>query len=284
MTEPSKAIVRRKAGSMFAPNDAPTSAGDLMSVIRTAALDPRCDVEKMRALLDMAKEVEADEAKKAFTRDFIAMQEQLPSIGRDGKIEIRAKDAQGGRTGSVQQATPYATYNNIDKITKPILLAHGFALSFATEPAPDGRLNVIAYLDHAMGHQRKSTFPLPAETSGSKNNVQGWGSAMSYGKRYGAIALLNIVSHAPEDQDTDGHSGRFANAKGGGLAEVPAEVVKVSAAQREELKMVLEDCGVSETNFCTHYDIAGVGDLPAELFEAAKKALREHKAKKGATR
>ena len=285
MTE-TKAVVRRRAGSMYTPEDQPTSAGDLLSVIRAASLDPRCDVGKMRELLNMAKEMEADEGKKAFTRDFIALQAELPSISRDGKIEIREKDQRTGsrENGRVQQSTPYATYNAIDKVTKPILLAHGFALSFATEPAPDGRINVIAYLDHRMGHQRHTTFPLPAETSGSKNNVQGWGSAMSYGKRYGAIMLLNIVSHAPEDADTDGHEGRFANAKGGGLAEVPAERPKISPAQREEIKLALEDARVSPENFCQHYGIDAVEDLPQDIFESAKVALREHKAKREANR
>jgi hypothetical protein len=277
-----KAVVRRKMGSMHTHEDQPSNAGDLMSVIRSAALDPRCDPAKMRELLNMAKEIEADEAKKAFTRDFIAMQAQLPSISRDGKIEIRAKDGTGERRGAVQQATPYATYNAIDKVIRPILIEFGFALSFSTDPAPDGRINVTAYLDHAMGHQRHSTFPLPAETSGSKNNVQGWGSSTSYGKRYGSILLLNIVSHDPRDADTDGHEGRFAHAKGGGLAEVPAEVAKISPAQVEELKLVMEDAGVSEGNFCTHYEIEKVSDLPADLFVSAKAALKKHKAEREA--
>jgi hypothetical protein len=42
----------------------------------------------------------------------------------------------------------------------------------------------------------------------------------------------------------------------------------------------MEDAGVSDVNFCTKYGLEKVADLPSELFDAAVKALNEHKAKK----
>jgi hypothetical protein len=130
----------------------------------------------MRALLDMQKEIMADQAKRDFNAAFIALQADLShvSIRQDGKIEVRKKDSSGERTGAVQQATPYATFNNIMKAIRPLLVKHGFTLSFATEPMGE-RLLVKGLLE-GYGHERTTAFPLPAETSGSKNNVQGWGS------------------------------------------------------------------------------------------------------------
>jgi hypothetical protein len=270
-----------------APTNLPVPAGpeptNMLAVIARAAADPRTDVAKMQALLSMQKDIMADDSKRAFNLAFIALQNDLPSVGRDGKIEIRQKDAQGNReNGRVQQSTPYATFNNIMKTIKPLLNRHGFALSFSTEPAGD-RILVKGLLE-GHGHERSTAFPLPAETSGSKNNVQGWGSSMSYGKRYCTIALLNIVSDAAEDADTDGHAGNFKPAKGGGMAEAPPEVDKVSDEQAISLRDEIEAADVPIKKFLDHYDIVKVADLPANLFEAAKKGCRDYAANREAAR
>lgn len=249
-----------------------------LQVIIEAAADPRCDVAKMQALLNMQKEIVAEERKQTFDTAFIALQAELPVINKDGKIEVRKKDSSGERTGALQQATPYATFEEIMDVVQPLLTKHGFGLSFQTKANNVERLLVIGHLI-GHGHERETEFPLPAETSGSKNNVQGWGSSLSYGKRYCTIALLNIRSRALQDRDTNGFPGDFKVAKGGGLAEAAPEPQKVTAAQVGEIRVYLEDARVSDVNFCTHYGIAKVEDLPSNLFAAAKKALAEHKAK-----
>jgi Spy/CpxP family protein refolding chaperone len=99
---------------------------------------------------------------------------------------------------------------------------------------------------------------------------------MSYGKRYCTIALLNIISEAPEDADVDGHDGKFVNAKGGGLAEVPAEQPKITAAQRDKIVELITAAKIKEQNFCTKYGIGQIGMLPADLFDAAVKAIADH--------
>jgi hypothetical protein len=261
----------KKAGTAVATVDqAPREAKSVLAIIADAASNPAINPDNMRALLDMQKEIMAEQSRRDFNAAFIALQAELPSIRQDGKIEIRAKDAKGERSGPVQQATPYATFNNIMKVIKPLLIKHGFALSFSTEPVGE-RLLVKGYLD-GHGHQRTTAFPLPAETSGSKNNVQGWGSSMSYGKRYCSIALLNIVSEAPEDRDTDGHPNKptLKPAKGGGFVDVP-ERATVDEEQAIKLRDLIEWCGVGNKKFCDHYGIAKVSELPADLFAAAKK-------------
>lgn len=272
-------VHRVKAPGVYRPD-----GESFLSVIAAAAADPRCDVSKMQALLEMQRQVEDREAQKEFTRAFIALQKELPPITRDGKIEIFAKDASGQRpaVGRAQQSTPYATFNNIMKEIKPLLAKHGFGLSFATEPVGE-RLLVKGILD-GHGHQRTTSFPLPAETSGSKNNVQGWGSSMSYGKRYCTIALLNIVSEAAEDQDADGHAGNFKAAKGGGLAEVAADVPPISPAQRDKLVDLITSAHIKEAQFCTKYGIGQIIQLPSNLFDAAVKAIADHQAQKAAPR
>ena len=278
---PAKTKAKKKSTAVAVHQpQAPAQQKNVLQIIADVAARPDANPTVMRELLDMQKEIMADQAKRDFNAAFIALQAELPTIRRDGRIEVREKDPRTGSRehGRVQQSTPYATFNAIMTTIKPLLVKHGFALSFSTEPAGE-RLLVRGLLE-GYGHERTTAFPLPAETSGSKNNVQGWGSSMSYGKRYCTIALLNIISEAPEDRDTDGEPNRASlkAAKGGGFVDVP-ETIPVSEAQVEELKIAMDDARVSETNFCKHFGIQKVADLPADLFSAAKKQLADHKAK-----
>lgn len=249
-----KTKTKKRAASKAVAIHRPTSPAvaqprNFLQVIAEAAMNPACDVGKMQALLDMQRQIEDRDAVKAFNHHFIALQNDLPTIRQDGKIVIPAKE---GRAG---QATPYATFNNIMKAIKPLLVKHGFALSFSTEPAAE-RILVKGLLE-GHGHHRDTAFPLPAETSGSKNNVQGWGSSMSYGKRYCTIALLNLISEAKEDADTDG-------VELGG---------NVSPAQLKALIKLADDSGADKVLFCGVMKVPSMAEIPAARFEEAKTQL-----------
>ena len=125
----------KKKGTAVAVShpQAPAQQKTVLQIIADVAANPNANPATMRELLDMQKEIMADQSKRDFNAAFIALQRDLPSIRRDGKIEIREKVG-GERVGKVQQATPYATFNNIMKTIKPLLVKHGFALSFETEP------------------------------------------------------------------------------------------------------------------------------------------------------
>jgi ERF superfamily protein len=259
----------------------PAAPRSFLEVIMRAVADPRCDTGKMRELLAMQKEIDAEEARKAFTFDFMALTDDLPIITADRKIEIIKKGSDGQRVKGrdpIEQSTPYTSFNKMMDVLKRPLKAHSFSLSYSTEPSADGtRLIVWVYLDHVRGHQRKTAFPLPAETSGSKNNVQGWGSAQSYGMRYGTRALLNIISQAPEDADTDGR------------VEPVKTIDEVEAKQIEPTKITLDQCtalvakigkpetgGVGLDKFLEKYGVKAVIDLPPGLYPDACKACDDY--------
>ena len=180
----------------------PPAPRSMLEVIAQAVMNPACDVAKMEALLNMQERIEANDAKKAFTRAFNALQEELPIINKDGLIDhgdgVTAK-------GNKKLKTKWATYPNIMRVCGPLLKKHGFTLSNVIEPSADAaRIVVVGYLEHIDGHSRVSRFPLGIDATGGKNNNQGWGSSQQYGMRYNAIALLNIVSEAKQDDDNDG--------------------------------------------------------------------------------
>jgi hypothetical protein len=250
------------------PQDAlPQQTKNVLQIIAEAASNPAVNPDNMRALLDMQKEIVAEERKQSFDAAFIALQAELPVINKDSKIEIR-------KDGKLLQATPYASFENIMDAIQPLLTKHGFGLSFETASAGD-RLLVRGHLI-GHGHERHTEFPLPAEASGSKNNVQGWGSSLSYGKRYATIALLNIRSRALADADTDGFPGDFKRAKGG-LSEAPPKVETLTAEEARALRDLMDDCGVDVAVLCRHYGIGKVADLPRELLPAARKNCENYR-------
>ena len=243
---------------------APAAPVNMLMVIANAAADPRVDTEKMRALLDMQKELMREEARIAAIQSFNEMQGELPVIGMDGRIVI------DGKSGKRGQSTPYATYANICDTVKPVLARHGWSLWDEPDMADDGRVVMVVHLDHVRGEQRKARVSLPMETSGSKNNVQGVGSSLSYARRYGAIMLLNLTSRAKEDQDFDG-------------APPPIDgdgpEAFIDASQLKALNAAIEECKVGVQRFCEHYAIDKLESLPAGRYTEAMRACAEYKAK-----
>ena len=170
-----------------------TETATIMQVIERAATNPAVDVDKMARLLDMHIQMTGRAAKSAYIEAVRVVKRNLPVIAKNGLIEIKGRES-----------TPYTLYEDIDEAISPILDEHGLVLTFRTSQAPDGRLIVTGVLSHSDGHEERTDLTLPYDSSGSKNGVQAVGSSLSYGKRYAATALLNLVSRGEDD---DGQTG-----------------------------------------------------------------------------
>ncbi len=167
-----------------------TEAASFIHMIERASRDPNVDIDKMERLMQMHERLLDRQARAAFDAAFAAMQTELPQMPEHGKIK--------NKSGGVQST--YALWEDINDIIKPIMSRNGFALSFKISNR-DKFSVVTGTLSHSAGHREESTFELPLDISGSKNEVQGLGSSTAYGKRYVAGALLNLTSRG---QDNDG--------------------------------------------------------------------------------
>lgn len=166
-----------------------SETASLMAVIARAASDPNVDVDKMERLMAMKERADAVRARTAYYAALSEMQDELPTIQERGRIGI---------SSSADKNPKYALWEDINKAIKPILREHGFALSFRTGQE-DGKISVTGILSHREGHSEQTTMLLPADTGPGRNAVQAIGSSTSYGKRYVAIALLNITSTGEDD-------------------------------------------------------------------------------------
>lgn len=269
-----------------------SSAENMLRTIAEAAANPYCDAEKMKALHQLLKDIEEHEGKKAFTRAFNALQFELPTITRDGKIDHSADGGERTRSGKKALKSAYSTYPNMMAVLRPLLKKHGFTLSNVIEPTPDGaKIHVVGYLDHIQGHSRISRFPLSIDSTGGKNNQQGWGSSAEYGRRYNAIALLNIVSEAPQDQDNDGYQPKPKprSSNDPELArEEPAPDLDfpgdrdptITEEQAAQLREAIDACGVTTAKFCEKYQIDRVAALPMSRLADALAACKNYGAAK----
>lgn len=236
-----------------------------LQVVAEATLNPACDVGKMNALLDMQERIEDRDAKKAWARDFNAMQSELPTIDKDGKIDHG--DGVTAR-GNAKLKTKFATFPNMMEICRPIMKRHNFSLSSLIEPAADGaRINVVSILEHTGGKERTSRFPMTADATGGKNNQQGWGSSQQYGMRYNMIALLQIVTKAKEDVDNDGF-------------DKPKDDGRISFDQLKGLIKLADEAGADKAKFCGVMKVDSMADIPVSRFEEAKTQLNRKLAAK----
>lgn len=138
---------------------------------------------------------------------------------------------------------------------KPILAKHGFGLSFRIGQT-EARLTTKAVLSHGGGHREETEFSAPIDNTGSKNNVQGWGSSFSYGKRYTGTAILNITTRGEDDD------GKKAG-----------DVATISEEQVIALRDVILSVGADEKRFCAHGGYGSLSEIPANQFDAAMKML-----------
>jgi hypothetical protein len=256
---------RQVAVHQPAPPPAPTS---MLQVISQAVMDPRCDVEKMKALLDMQERIEERDSKKSFTVAFNALQAELPIINRDGKIDHSAEGTSGTtKSGRKALQTKYATYPNLNRVVGPLLKKHGFTFSSSMEPDPSGAMVVVSTLEHVAGHSRTTHFRITADATGGKNNQQGWGSSQQYGMRYNMIALLNIVTEAKEDADNDGFP------KDG----------PITPDQLSTLVKLADEAGANKAKFCIVMGVESFADIPQSRFTEAKQQLERKLKRKQAS-
>lgn len=186
---------------------------NIMAVISRAAADPACDIDKLERLMAMHERMQARDAQAEFNAAMAAMQSDIPSIAERGAIVVNG-----------QKRSDYATFEDINDVIKPIMQAHGFAITFKVQNIAAG-LSVTGILMHRAGHREETTMLLPLDTSGSKNAVQAVGSSTSYGKRYVMSALLNLTTRGEDDD---------------GYAAVPA--AKITDIQVRQLEAMAAKC------------------------------------------
>lgn len=149
----------------------------------------------------------------------------------------------------------FASLDGIIERTKPVLAKHGLAIvQGASGEAAPGTVGVEMMLLHASGEWLMSQVTVPL----AKNDPQGVGSAITYGRRYLVAAMLSLAS----DEDDDGNSSSHK-----------PEAVKAATSGGTKLK-ALDDPGIMPTG---DYQGQPIGAVPTAELRALAKYCREHR-------
>lgn len=167
--------------------------GGILAVIDRAVRDPSVDVEKMERLLAMHERVMGENARRAFMVAFKDAKSEMKAVVRNKYNE--------------QTKSGYADLDAVSAAIDPIYEKHGFSMSFGSFPATkEGHYGVSAVLMHEDGHEKSYTAEVPADMTGMKGNqnktaTHGFGSTMSYGRRYLKLMVWDIAT-----RDDDGNA------------------------------------------------------------------------------
>jgi hypothetical protein len=212
------------------------------------------DADRLDRILDVRERILAKQAETDFNSAMAAAQSEIGRVAADAT--------------NPQTRSKYATYAALDRVLRPVYTKHGFALSFDEGEAPkEDWIRVLCHVSHRGGHTRTYKKDMPADGKGAKGGdvmtkTHAAGSAMSYGMRYLLKGIFNV---AIGEDDDDGNA-----------ASAPV----VTGKQADTLAKLIKDSGADVNKFLRHYKIQAIGDLPADRYDGAVKALKKKMAEK----
>jgi hypothetical protein len=156
----------------------------------------------------------------------------------------------------------YADLGSVMDACLPALNEHGIAVIQPTGEDDTGRFVETIMIHGESGEQLSCRVPLIV----SKNDMQGYGSAVTYARRYGLMAMAGI---APEDDDGN------AAAKAAPKQEPPKPI---SADQFQEMNDLIFDTETDEAKFCAYWKVDELTQMNAKQAADAIAMLKKKKA------
>lgn len=175
--------------------------------------------QEFNAIIDYLKKIEER------TKD-LDLKEAPYHSTQTKELFIALAKAQGEFPASIEQTSTnphfksgYATLDDIVRKIRPILARNG--LSITQEERMTSRGNVVL---HTRLHFEDQWTEVRAPIRPEKENIQGYGSALSYAKRYSLMSLLMITTSNDPDDDDGETNMRYAR-----LSEAEQENKKITA-------------------------------------------------------
>ena len=232
---------------------APSEAATILSIIDRAARDESVDIDKMERLLAMQERVIEREAKKDFDDAMRAAQQEIPQIYRSS-VNSHTKSR-------------YATLEAINEAINPVITEHGFSMTFGTDESPlENHYRVTCDVSHNGGYSRSYHADVPSDTAGAKGTAnksatQGFGSTMSYGRRYLTLLIFNV---ALTNEDNDGNR----------------QSEFITQEQQAYLANLAKEVGANVEAFFGIGGISSWAEMPAKEFKSAKAMLNKKREQK----
>ena len=146
----------------------------------------------------------------------------------------------------------YADLGSVMDACLPALNQHGIAVIQPMGEDDSGRFVKTVLIHGATGESLECVVPLIV----GKNDMQGYGSAVTYARRYGLMAMAGI---APEDDD--------------GNAAAQAAPKKLTPGQVQQIKSKAQDAQVTESQICDDQRVRALSEITSDRFEGVLRKL-----------
>lgn len=222
-----------------------TSPTAIIELLQTA-VEHGLPVETLERLQALHERVSDRAAATEFARELAAFQEECPPIAKTSTANVTSK------TGA-RYSYRYAELDQIARVVRPFLAKRGFSYTWDSE-VRDRMLHCVCVLRHVNGHAERANFGAPVESPAGMSEQQKHASALTYARRQSLVQVLGLTMTEP---DTDG-----------------ANPEPITAAQADDLRDLIEECGANLTRFLKWAKIERLEDLPARDFESAVNTVR----------
>ncbi len=203
---PSLALMDREPSAVMTAPPAAAAvpmAGPMGSALQ--AMQAGIPLADLRGLLDLQKDWEANEARKAYVADMAAFKLDPPEIFKTKNVSITLKD------GSAGAAYSHATLGDVCEKIVEGLAQYGFSHRWDTKQPDGGQVFVTCTLTHRLGHSESTTLNSSRDETGSKNNIQALASTITYLQRYTLLGASGLATKdVPPDDDGNGADGAGA--------------------------------------------------------------------------
>jgi hypothetical protein len=185
-------VKKHKTRSLAVVKEPAASQDAMFALIERAVFDPACDVSKLERLLAVKKELDADNARKAFVVALSHFKENPPDVLKSKSVGYNTTD--GGTVGY-----KHATLDKASSIIGAAAAKFGLSHRWNVDQSKEGKIKVTCILTHSMGHSESVTMECQPDVSGKKNAIQAIGSAVTYLQRYSLFASYGIASKDDDD-------------------------------------------------------------------------------------
>ena len=233
----------RDLPAVVAPADATP-----MSML-AVAVQRGMDVATIKDLMQLQKEWEANEARKAFNVAFAAFKAESVQIIKG--VTIESGPLKGKKHADLFDVVSAAT---------PALSKHGLSTAWRLSKDEKDWMEVTCTLSHAAGHSESVSMGGGPDDGPGRNAIQARGSAKTYLERYTLTAILGLAATELDD-DGAGAKGMGEGARADFEAAIEALIDRPSADKLwAEIAAACDKAN----------DLAAHRDLKAKLTEKAK--------------
>jgi len=227
----------------------------VMSMIRQAVAAGQ-PLDVIRELKDMAKELAADEARRAFDEALAAAKAEIPVIRKNRKVGFEHKDKSGETNYS------HEDLGEIARTVDPILSKFGLSYRYRSQQG-NGGVTVTCILSHRGGHFEETQLSAAPDNSGKKNAIQQTGSAITYLQRYTLKLALGLAASSDDDGQSSETVETITDEQAINLNDLIDTVVERIGAKRP---------GYVET-FLKFMKVERIEDIPASQYQKAITAI-----------